>query len=152
MNLHASRRADLATFATSRKPIERERLELGAEREWLALVGHELRNPVSAIALGIETIRRSTVDADERARNIEMMDRQVVQISRLLDDLADVTRLQNGRMSVKRERVDLSLVSLHAIDTVRPLILARRHDLSVTLPPPGRYVSEAITRDSFRSS
>lgn len=135
MILHASRPADL-DGARSLERIEAERLEIHVEREWLALIGHELRNPVGAIALGIEIVKRSTVDFDERARNIEMMERQLSQITRLLDDLADVSRLQNDRLSVERERVDLLQVSLQAIDTVRPLIRAKRHDLSVALPPP----------------
>src|SRR5690606_30499741 len=135
MNSHASRPTDL-DCARSLKRIEEERLELHVEREWMALIGHELRNPVGAIALGIEVVKRSTHDSVESARNIEMMERQVRQIGRLLDDLADVSRLQNDRLSVERERVDLLQVSLQAVDTVRPLIRARRHDLSVVLPPP----------------
>lgn len=135
MNFNASRPADLE-LVRSQKRIEEQRLALHVEREWMALIGHELRNPVSAIAFGIEVIKRSDVDAGQGRRSIEMMERQVRQISRLLDDLADVSRLQNNRLNVERERVDLLQVSLQAIDTVRPLIRARRHDLSVVLPPP----------------
>lgn len=135
MNLHASPPADL-DCVRSQERLEEERLELHVEREWMALIGHELRNPVGAIALGIEVEKRCDIDTVERRQNIEMMERQVRQIGRLLDDLADVSRLQNDRLNVERERVDLLQVSLQAIDTVRPLIRARRHDLSVALPPP----------------
>jgi signal transduction histidine kinase len=134
MELLASRRFDLDRSSHLRR-AEEERLESHLEREWIALLGHELRNPVGAISLGIETAKRGSVDAAEVTRNIEMMERQVSQITRLLDDFADVARLTGGRMSVERAPVDLQQVGFEAIETVRPLIRARRQDLAVALPP-----------------
>lgn len=134
MELQATFSVDLDR-GDRRERTEEERLELHVEREWIALLGHELRNPVGAIALGIEAAKRGLGDAAELARNIAMMENQVRQITRLLDDLADVSCLTNGRLSVEREPVDLLHVGLQAVDTVRSAIRARRHDLSVTLPP-----------------
>lgn len=105
--------------------------------DWLAMLGHELRNPVGAIANGLELVKAGSLDSDGLARIVEMMQRQVSQVEDLLDDLLDGVRLAHGKLEIAREPVDLAQVGLNALDTIGPRIDSRRHTLSVVLPPAG---------------
>ena len=120
-----------------RKPVDRSKLERYGENEWIAMLGHELRNPVSAIGVGIELVKIQSLDPEQRTKTVDMMQRQVSQIVRLLDDLLDVARFGKGKLEIERKPVDLRQVGLDAVDTVRRLIEDRRHELLVTLPPAG---------------
>ncbi len=107
---------------------ERTRAELAlrdADRrkdEFLATLAHELRNPLAPIRNGLEIIRIAGADATvvEKART--MMERQMHQMVRLVDDLLDVSRVTSGKLELQRERFDLQLMLDIAIETARPLI------------------------------
>ena len=105
--------------------------------DWLAMLGHQLRNPVGAIANGLEIVQSGSLDSDGLARIVKMMQRQVSHAERLLDDLLDGVRLTHGKLEIARESVDLVQVALDAVDTIGPRIDARRHTLAVMLPPAG---------------
>jgi signal transduction histidine kinase len=107
------------------------------QTDWLAMLGHELRNPVGAIANGLELVKAGSLDSDGLARTVEMMQRQVSQVEDLLDDLLDGVRLAHGKLEIAREPVDLAQVALDALDTIGPRIDAGRHTLAVVLPPAG---------------
>ncbi|HVG05218.1 MAG TPA: ATP-binding protein, partial [Burkholderiaceae bacterium] len=101
--------------------------------EFLATLAHELRNPLAPIRNGLQ-IMRMTSDADAIARAQLMMERQLQQMVRLVDDLLDVSRITTGKLVLRTERVSLREVMVTAIDAVRPLVDAKRHTLSVDLP------------------
>ena len=103
--------------------------------EFLATLAHELRNPLAPVRNALQILRLAGDNrlAAEQARS--MMDRQVQQLVRLVDDLLDVSRITRGTVELKKERVALSSIVATAVETSRPLIEVARHELSVTLPP-----------------
>jgi PAS domain S-box-containing protein len=102
--------------------------------EFLATLAHELRNPLAPIrnALHIMRLRANDPPTVEQARLI--MERQLGQMVRLVDDLLDVGRITRGKLDLRKERVELASVVKNAVDTTRPLIEAAGHELSVSLP------------------
>jgi signal transduction histidine kinase len=101
--------------------------------EFLALLGHELRNPLAPIRNAVAALGRADLGAAEQARGI--IDRQSRLLARLVDDLLDVSRIRHGKITLHRERVDLAAAVAAAVETCRPLLEARGHDLVVALPP-----------------
>jgi PAS domain S-box-containing protein len=101
--------------------------------EFLATLAHELRNPLAPIRNAVELIRRANGDAAlmEKARG--MMERQVGQMVRLVDDLLDISRITRGKLQIRREPVELAAVVRSAVEATRPLIDARGHELTTTL-------------------
>lgn len=102
--------------------------------EFLAMLAHELRNPLSPLLTSLEVLRHPSVTVDVRDRHIEVMRRQVSQLSRLVEDLLDVSRVGRGRIELRRRQVSLREVIDHALEECQPLLQARRHKLSVSLP------------------
>jgi signal transduction histidine kinase/CheY-like chemotaxis protein len=103
--------------------------------EFLATLAHELRNPLAPLRSSVQILRLSG-DTDEKIGQLRaMMERQVNQMVRLVDDLLEMSRVTRGRIELRLERVDLATVLNDAIDTSRPLIDAARHRLTVELPP-----------------
>jgi signal transduction histidine kinase/ActR/RegA family two-component response regulator len=105
-----------------------------AKDEFLAMLAHELRNPSRAIRIAMQTIRGQG-DRDPivgRARDV--VERQVGHLTRLLDDLLDVSRLTRGKIELRKETVTLQMVVAEALETTRGFIDARRHVESVSLP------------------
>jgi two-component system CheB/CheR fusion protein len=100
--------------------------------EFLAMLGHELRNPLTPLSAALHLLRR---DAPDRERFLDMADRQVAQLVRLVDDLLDVARITQGKISLQKEPIALADVVMRAVDTARPLIESRGHTLTVSLPP-----------------
>jgi PAS domain S-box-containing protein len=131
----------IGTSAVLRDIGERRRAEEAlrqADRrkdEFLATLAHELRNPLAPIRNAVEILRiRGSVDPDvTRARAV--IDRQVHQMARLIDDLLDVSRISHGKIELRRERIPLEQIVQAAVETSRPLIEQKHHQLSVTLPP-----------------
>ena len=103
--------------------------------EFLAMLAHELRNPLAPIRTGLELIRRSgdTVVAVERVR--EMMERQVGHMVRLIDDLLDVSRITSGKIVLQREPTPLASVVHSAVEANRAAMADKRIELRVALPP-----------------
>jgi PAS domain S-box-containing protein len=103
--------------------------------EFLATLAHELRNPLAPIrnALHIMQLKASDAAVLEQARAI--MERQLKQMVRLIDDLLDVSRITRGKLELRKERVDLESVIKNAVDTSRPLIEASTHQLTISLTP-----------------
>jgi len=127
--------------------IERSRLEDGlrqseealrdADRrkdEFLALLAHELRNPLAAIRYALATARSGARSPEQHRRAEEVMERQVGLMSRLLDDLLDVARITRGTLELKKTRTELTSVIGAAIETARPLLDAKHHAFSLELP------------------
>ena len=102
--------------------------------EFLAVLGHELRNPLAPILSAVEVLERdqAPVDAKHRARGV--VRRQVRQMTRLIDDLLDVGRITSDRLVLQTTTTDLASVVAAAVETTRPAIEERRHRLEVDLP------------------
>ena len=118
---------------TREKLIEAERLE--AERrkdEFLAMLAHELRNPLSAINGAAQLFGKLETEEElEWAKEVVL--RQVKHLARLIDDLLDVSRISRGKIGLRKEPIDLSPVVGSAVEAVRPLLEERKHELSVSL-------------------
>ena len=102
--------------------------------EFLATLAHELRNPLAPLRTALELLRTSGGDAATLASAREVMDRQLRQLVRLVNDLLDVSRITTGKMTLKKERIDLADVVKSALEASRPLIESRGHLLDVVLP------------------
>ncbi|MFO0926252.1 MAG: ATP-binding protein [Gemmataceae bacterium] len=112
--------------------------------EFLATLAHELRNPIAPIANALQVLRLAGNNPGmvEQARG--MMERQMRQVVRLIDDLLDASRISRGKLALRREPTDLAAVVAAAVETSRPLIEASGHRLDVALPPePLRLAADA---------
>jgi PAS domain S-box-containing protein len=99
--------------------------------EFLAVMSHELRNPVAAIQGALDVLHRSENRSSEQTQLYALMTRQVRQMVRIIDDLLDVVRISKGQLELQRGVVDLRVVAENAAETVRP-ILDKRHNTLVT--------------------
>jgi signal transduction histidine kinase/CheY-like chemotaxis protein len=149
---------------TARKEMEDSLRDSDRRKsEFLAMLAHELRNPLAPIRHSLEVMRRARkvesaatgsqgtgltkpalsepVDAA-----MDVLDRQVGQMVRLVDDLLDAGRISRGKMVLRKERVELSSVVLHAVEAVRPLCESSDQELTVTLPQEPVYLNADPTR------
>src|SRR5690606_2907841 len=132
---------------TERLQLERElhlRLEelAAADRqkdEFLAMLAHELRNPLAPIRNALEILDLPQADEKMRTRAKDMMKRQFHHLVRLVDDLLDVSRIITGRVDLRKEHFDLTSAITRAVETAEPLIDARGHQLIQS--PPGEPIT-----------
>jgi signal transduction histidine kinase/DNA-binding response OmpR family regulator len=104
------------------------------KNEFLAMLSHELRNPLAPITNAIHVLQAADADARKVAWAKDVIGRQVKQLSRLVDDLLDVSRITQGKIELKVEAVDVSEVVNAAVEAARPFIDAQEHSLMVLLP------------------
>jgi PAS domain S-box-containing protein len=102
--------------------------------EFLAMLAHELRNPLAPICSGLDLLGMEGCDEQTAAWAKTMMKQQVRHMVRLVDDLLDVSRIMRGRVQLRKERVPLADVIARGVEIARPLIDAQKHELAVTLP------------------
>ncbi|HZT80934.1 MAG TPA: ATP-binding protein, partial [Gemmataceae bacterium] len=114
--------------------------------EFLAMLAHELRNPLAPVRNAMELMRLKCPDDGELRWARTMVERQVTHMTRLVDDLLDVSRITRGKIALRKEPVRLAEVVAQATETSRPLIEARRHRLEVALPPDVGTVEGDFTR------
>lgn len=114
--------------------------------EFLAMLSHELRNPLSAIFNALHVLRLQGNEDPIQQRAMTTMERQLGQLAHLVDDLLEVSRVITGRVQLQTERLDLRGLVEHAIASVRPLIEGRKHALSVSLPAEPVWVQGDPTR------
>jgi signal transduction histidine kinase/DNA-binding response OmpR family regulator len=137
MDLLARQAADYLERKRVENALEssREQLRQGdrLKDEFLAMLAHELRNPLAPIGNAIEILTREFA-TDSRAQGfMDMIRRQVIQLTRLVDDLLDVARITQGRIQLRRRPVDLSSVITQAVETVEPQLLDKQHRMSVAI-------------------
>lgn len=131
---------------------ERERAEqalfqsMKRKDEYIAILAHELRNPLSAIHNAVMVMQMPTASEQQQAWAHELLQRQVKHLTCLMDDLLDVSRISNGRIQLHKEVVDLAQVVKHAADTIAPLLKKHRHQLSLKLPDQPLYVEGDTVR------
>jgi PAS domain S-box-containing protein len=103
--------------------------------EFLATLAHELRNPLAPIRNALQILKMPRLDTTTVERSREMMERQVHQLVRLVDDLLDVSRVMRGKVELRKEKLELATVVARAVETVQPLIESQGHELIVSLSP-----------------
>jgi PAS domain S-box-containing protein len=143
---------NLLGFAkVTRDMTERRRLE-ELERssrmmsEFLAMLAHELRNPLAPIRNAVSVMQLEAITSPALRNCRDIIDRQLTHVTRLVDDLLDVGRLTTGKIKLRVEQVRLDELVGRSIETVRPLLEARRHTLRIDLPGEPVYVNGDATR------
>jgi PAS domain S-box-containing protein len=109
--------------------------------EFLAILAHELRNPLAPICNALQILRRSDGKRENAQPIVEMMERQIAQMVRLVDDLLDVSRISHGTIELRRERVELAAIVRQAVEAVQPLLVSMDHELTITAPAQPVHVS-----------
>jgi signal transduction histidine kinase/ActR/RegA family two-component response regulator len=102
--------------------------------EFLAMLSHELRNPLAPIRNAVELVRRIAPSDARIVWARDVVDRQVTHLAQLVDELLDVSRVTQGKITLRKENIELGKVLAHAVETARPLIESRNHRLELTLP------------------
>jgi signal transduction histidine kinase len=135
----AAQRDELKAYAEALTEADRRK------DEFLATLAHELRNPLSPIRNGLDILRASpTAPKAEEIR--DMMDRQLSHLVRLVDDLLDVSRVSQGKVELRKERIALSELLKTAVEASNPLISAGRHELILDLPDAEVWLDADLTR------
>jgi PAS domain S-box-containing protein len=103
--------------------------------EFLATLAHELRNPLAPIRTAAEMLTLPNLAEEKLSWSRQVIQRQVAHMARLLDDLLDVARITRGKLQLRLQPVDLATIVDTAVEVTRPLLAARKHSLTVELPP-----------------
>jgi len=114
--------------------------------EFLAMLSHELRNPLAPIRNAVEVIRRLAPPDPKLTMARDVVDRQVTLLARLVEELLDVSRISQGKIALKKEPVDLARVVAHSVETARPLIDTRNQTLTVSVPAAPVWLSADFAR------
>jgi signal transduction histidine kinase len=114
--------------------------------EFLATLAHELRGPLATLHSALEVIKLARNDADAVGRSLPMMERQVGQMKRLIEDLLDVSRVSHGQIELRKERTELASALNHAIEVARPLCASKDQYLTVTAPQSPIFLNVDPTR------
>jgi signal transduction histidine kinase len=130
----------LALDATERKNADRRK------DEFLATLAHELRNPLAPIRTGLQALARPGGEGAAGTVIRAIMERQLSQMVRLIDDLLDVSRISSGKVVLQRTRVDLRAIAELAIEASQPFIAAGQHDFTAELPPGPVWVDGDASR------
>jgi PAS domain S-box-containing protein len=124
----------IARDITARKQAEETLREADRRKDdFLAMLAHELRNPLAPIRASVEVLCLEGIGAEHVARAKSIIERQVSHMVRLVDDLLDVSRISRGKVTLQKEPVDLSAAILAAIETSRPAIEAGKHRFTIAL-------------------
>ena len=114
--------------------------------EFLATLAHELRNPLAPVRYALQVLQLKSSGPADLVWATELIDRQMREMTRLVDDLLDVSRISRDKLELRRERVDLVTALRGAIETSRPLIATSGQELVVTLPSEPLIVDADLTR------
>ncbi|HVE57362.1 MAG TPA: ATP-binding protein, partial [Pyrinomonadaceae bacterium] len=141
-----------AVAGTTRDITERNEMEDAlreADRrkdEFLATLAHELRNPLAPIRSGLEVIRQIRDNKTKFDNTLNIIERQTNQIVHLVDDLLDISRITQGKIKLRRERIELKTAIEMALETSQELIENAENELTVTLPYKPIYIDADLTR------
>jgi len=113
--------------------------------EFLAMLAHELRNPLAPIRTAVQLLRLKELGSQQRSRARDVIERQVEHLVTLIDDLLDVSRITRGMITLQREPILVGAIVARAVETARPMIDAQRHELTLDLP------DELITVDGDKT-
>ena len=124
----AERTAALEATTTALQEADRRK------DEFLAMLAHELRNPLAPIRTAVQLLRLKELGPQQQTRAREVIERQVEHLVTLIDDLLDVSRITRGMITLQREPVLVGAIVARAVETARPMIDAQRHELILDLP------------------
>jgi len=137
----------VVTDITNHKRLELALLEADRRKdEFLAVLAHELRNPLAPMRNALELLRMKADPDVQLQHPREIIDRQLHHLSRLVDDLLDLSRVTQGRIQLRCSRVPIAVVIAHAVETSAPLIIGAGHELDVRVPQDPLYVQADVTR------
>jgi PAS domain S-box-containing protein len=136
--LLARRRAEAALAALAEADRHKD--------EFLAILGHELRNPLNALSLEVAILRRRVGDDPRLQRSTDVMERQISRMARLVTDLQDLSRIKRGEVALDRQPVDLRMIAAVACETAQASIQAREHSFTFRQPETALWVSGDATR------
>ena len=137
----------VARDITLQKQFQRELREADARKnEFLALLAHELRNPLGPIRHAVKILRARAPSPEELTWATSIIDRQTEHMTRLVDDLLDVSRITRGTIELRRERVDVAAILKAAVEASSALMERHHHQLKVTAPSQPIYVEGDVTR------
>jgi two-component system CheB/CheR fusion protein len=123
------------TGLTEQKQIAAAQRDLDRRKEeFLGQLAHELRNPLASLRNAVHILKMSNTTAAQQVKVSEMMDRQIDRLTRMVDELLEVSRISRGKLQLQKETVDIATVVQRAVESIRPVIDAHGHDLQVTLP------------------
>jgi len=125
----------LVFFLGNRRLIELEEADRQKD-EFLAMLAHELRGPLAPLRNGLDVIEHSDAAEGQRRRMFALMERQLEQLTRLVNDLLDASRFARGKIELRMTRIDLGALLHEVAEAKRPLIEAARLELRSSLPPP----------------
>ena len=132
---------------TERRKAEEALKDVNHQKdEFLAMLAHELRNPLAPIRNAAQVLRAHSTNVPELEWARTVIERQTRHLVRLVDDLLDVSRMVRGKIELKKTRVEIADLVQHAVDTSQPLIRARRHQLHVNHPPGSLTIEGDLTR------
>jgi len=114
--------------------------------EFLAMLAHELRNPLAPIHNAVQMMRNPQLPAAQLVWAREVIERQLGHLTKLVDDLLDVSRITRGKINVQRAPVELATVVSRAVETVQPMLSRQRHELVVNVAPEPLYIDGDLTR------
>ena len=130
-----------------RKVVEQALSEADRRKdEFLATLAHELRNPLAPLLTALHLVQHANADGRMRERALPIMDRQVTQLVRLVDDLLDVSRITRGKLTLRLERVELARVLDGAVEAATASIAAQEHHIDVRLPETPVFLKADPTR------
>jgi PAS domain S-box-containing protein len=138
--------AKITRDLTERRRVEALEHEGKQTTEFLAMLGHELRNPLAPIRNAVEIMRARKMKDPTVEWARDLIDRQVSHLSRLVDDLLDMSRITSGKVMLQKERLDLAVLVARAEEATRPLLEERSHMLSLSLPSDALHVEGDATR------
>ena len=137
----------VARDITLQKRVQRELQEADTRKtEFLALLAHELRNPLGPIRHAVKILRARAPSPDELQWATSIIDRQTEHMTRLVEDLLDVSRITRGTIELRRERVDVATILKAAVEASSALMERNHHQLKVTTPSQPLYVEGDLTR------
>ncbi len=116
------------------------------KNEFLAMLAHELRNPLAPVRNAVQILRMAKQDPERLNWGIDVIDRQTKQLARLVDDLLDVARITQGKIDLKLEAVDVSAVVSLAMEMNRQLVDKHQYNVTVTVPPTPLFVHGDYSR------
>jgi signal transduction histidine kinase/CheY-like chemotaxis protein len=135
-DISAGRRAEEALLALNDRLREADR----RKDEFIGVLAHELRNPLAPVRLAVEILRR-TAPAEPRIERVrDVIDRQVTHMSRLIDDLLDVSRIARGKLALRFERCDVALIAQQTVEDYRPSLEAAGLTLGAAVPDESIWV------------
>jgi PAS domain S-box-containing protein len=131
----------IARDITGRKRAEKALKDADRRKdEFLAMLAHELRNPLASISNAVQVLERASDDGKAVRSMSEILERQVGQMQRYVDDLLDVSRITRGKVELRKEPIELAPLLEHTIAAIRPQVECLGHELRVKLPPQPIYL------------